>query len=124
MFYAGPREAMHHTLIRQRIGFQHFTVGRDHAGAQSAYEPNMAPNFIKKNIHQIDIKVLVHSGAAFCPECNKVILIGDCSHPANEMVDISGEDFRSSLKNKLVFKLADMQMQSHLRKISGAMFEP
>ena len=26
MFYAGPREALHHTLIREWLGFSHFSL--------------------------------------------------------------------------------------------------
>ena len=42
MFYAGPNEALHHAILRQRVGFNVFSVGRDHAGAQGAYLPSLA----------------------------------------------------------------------------------
>ena len=32
MYYAGPYEAIHHCIMRKKIGFNFFTVGRDHAG--------------------------------------------------------------------------------------------
>ena len=28
MFYAGPREALHHANIRKSLGFKNFVVGR------------------------------------------------------------------------------------------------
>ena len=123
MFYAGPREAMHHALMRQRIGFQHFTIGRDHAGAENVYDPQDAPELIKQNIDRLKIQVMVHNGAAFCPECSKVILIGECSHYIKSMADISGSDFRSSLKAKSMFNLADLEMQKYLLKSNMEMFE-
>ena len=42
MYYAGPNEALHHTILRQKIGFDIFSVGRDHAGAEGAYPPSLA----------------------------------------------------------------------------------
>jgi sulfate adenylyltransferase len=123
MFYAGPREAIHHALMRQQIGFQHFTIGRDHAGAESVYDPQDAPELIKQNIDRLKIQVMVHNGAAFCLECNKVTLIGDCSHSIKSMVDISGSDFRSSLKERNMFNLADPEMQKYLLQSNIEMFE-
>lgn len=123
MFYAGPREAMHHALMRQRVGFHHFTIGRDHAGAENAYDPREAPKLVKQNIGKLKIQVMGHNGAALCLDCNKVILIGDCSHSIKRMVDVSGSDFRSSLKEKKIFTLADVEMQKHLFGKKMGIFE-
>ena len=123
MFYAGPREAMHHALMRQRIGFQHFTVGRDHAGAKNAYEPNMAPNLIKQQEYQLKIDVMRHNGAVFCSACNDVILVGDCDHYQKNMVDISGTDFRAHILRKRPFEFAEQQMQRYLFKSKMDIFE-
>ena len=124
MFYAGPREAVHHALIRQRIGFDQFTVGRDHAGADNVYKPEMAANLVDQNRKRLKINVLTHAGAAFCKDCDKVILVGDCSHSFERRLDISGSAFRESLKEKKLFKFADKQMQNEIFKLKKDIFEP
>ena len=124
MFYAGPREAVHHALIRQRIGFHRFSVGRDHAGAENAYEPEMATALVEQVRESFEIQVFAHNGAAFCNVCNNVVLIGDCSHPVGLMSDISGSAFRASLKEKKLFKLADEEMQNEIFRLNTDIFEP
>ena len=123
MFYAGPREAVHHALIRQRIGFHQFTVGRDHAGADNEYKAEMAAELIDQNKRKLKINVFTHPGAAFCIDCDEVILKGDCPHPLERMLDISGSDFRACLKEKRLFKYADKKMQHEIFKLKTDIFE-
>ena len=123
MFYAGPLEAVHHALIRQKMGFQHFTVGRDHAGAQKAYLPDAAVKLIRQLSNDLKINVMCHDGAAFCVACDDVVLVGDCDHDHAEYRDISGTAFRESIVKKEMFSLADKEMQTLLFNSQIKIFE-
>ena len=123
MFYAGPREAFHHAIIRQNLGFDLFSVGRDHAGADNFFNVNDAPNLVKKYQSFIKMKVLSHLGAVFCLKCEAAVLRGECKHNANNFLDISGSSFRNCLKNKKIFEFADFEMQEYLFSRNLEIFE-
>ena len=114
MFYAGPREAAHHALIRQKLGFKYFVVGRDHAGAENLYKPNDAVNYLNKNKNSFKIKVVTLNGAFYCNKCKKTLIKGECKH--KYLINMSGTSFRKHLKNKIMFKYADENLQKYIHK--------
>lgn len=122
MFYAGPREACHHAIIRKNLGFTHFVVGRDHAGAENIYKPELAVETVKKYEKEIDIKILDIKGAAYCQKCKKSIIIGSCNHNNIFLKDISGSDFRKSLKGRQEYKYADIGLQKFIYKYQDKIF--
>ena len=122
MYYAGPREAIHHTHIREWLGFSHFSVGRDHAGADNFYHPKAAKKTLGKYQHNFKINVLHHDGAYYCMSCNKVILKGDCNHNTENLSEISGSKFRSLLKNKRFYQFAAKDIQKWSIKNYSTLF--
>jgi len=123
MFYAGPREAIHHAIIRERLGFDLFTVGRDHAGADGFFEENAAPEAVNAVSKTINIEVFTHGGAAYCKQCKKGLIVGSCDHSSDNMINVSGSEFRSHIKNFDVYEFADREMQNFLHKQKMDLFE-
>ena len=123
MYYAGPREAIHHTILRRNLGFSHFTVGRDHAGADGFFEPNSAPALVLSLKQHLDIEVFCHFGATHCRKCENVVIAGDCGHSLEMMMDISGSDFRKAIKMREIFTFADKEMQEFVLNNVKNIFE-
>lgn len=123
MFYAGPREALHHAIMRQNIGFDLFSVGRDHAGADGAYHASAATDFIKQRQDKLDISVMCHGGAVYCTACEKALLRGDCDCESKYKQDIAGTKFRKALTEKRIYPLADTVMQRDIINRELEIFE-
>jgi len=120
MHYAGPREALHHTYIRELLGFDEFSIGRDHAGAENNYSPLEAINFVKKNKKKFKINIFFHKGAYYCKICKKIILKGDCNHKILD--NISGSQFRKKLESKKLFIHARKDLQRYINKLELNLF--
>jgi ATP sulfurylase len=113
MFYAGPREACHHANIREKLGFDYFLVGRDHAGANNFYKANHAPDIIKKFKKNFTIDIISHYGSYYDAK-NKKIILSYRKKISNNYENISGSDFREHLKKKKLYKFANTQLQEYI----------
>lgn len=126
MFYAGPREAIHHLLLRQALGFDYFIVGRDHAGAENNYNDLDAINIIKKYKKNFQIKVILCKGAYFCNVCNDIVIISENKKSKNcklkNLQNISGTDFRKHILSKKIFKYARPDLQKYIHSLKGKIF--
>ena len=113
--YAGPREAIHHLLVRQSLGFDYFYIGRDHAGAENLYEQDEAIKIVKKFQHKFKIKPFISKGGFYCGNCNRYLIKDSCSH--KKLKNISGTEFRHWMNKKKLYKHADKHLQKILFKI-------
>lgn len=113
MFYGGPREACHHANLREKLGFDYFIVGRDHAGANGIYKYNEAVDAIKRNKKRFKINIICHYGSYY--DTNKKIFIVNYKKelPSNYK-DISGTEFRDHLRRKKFYNFADKLLQEYI----------
>jgi len=104
MFYAGPKEAIMHSIYRQNYGFSHIVIGRKHADApfddgSAIWGDFDAHEKFDQLRGELQIKPLKVGFAAYYQEIEKVGLIEEYQPKGYTTVFISGKEVRKQLMN-------------------------
>ena len=98
MKYAGPREAIHHAIMRKNFGCTHFIVGRDHAGVGNYYGPYDAHDIFSE-FPDLGIIPVFFRSFSRCTKCGSVVNDKICPHDQKYHINFSGTKIREILKN-------------------------
>lgn len=93
MRYAGPKEAIHHAIMRQNYGCTNIIIGRDHAGVGKYYSPFAAQD-IFSDYPDLDIKPLFFPAFYYCKKCLAFTNERACPHSPDFHEQISGTKLR------------------------------
>lgn len=98
MKYAGPREAIHHAIMRKNFGCTHFIVGRDHAGVGNYYGPYDAHDIFSE-FPDLGIIPVFFRSFSRCTKCDGVVNDKICPHDQKYHINFSGKKIRELLTN-------------------------
>jgi sulfate adenylyltransferase len=98
MRYAGPKEAIHHAIMRQNYGCTHIIIGRDHAGVGNYYSPFAAQD-IFKDYSDLEITPIFFPAFFYCKKCLTFTNERVCPHGVETRDEISGTKLREMIQN-------------------------
>jgi sulfate adenylyltransferase len=121
MRYAGPKEAIHHAIMRKNFGCSHFIVGRDHAGVGNYYHP-FAAHEIFKDYTDLEIEPLFFPAFYYCKRCLMYSNERNCSHGPEFREELSGTNMRKMVSSGEM--PANHLMRPEVAKIIVSFHEP
>ena len=98
MRYAGPSEAILHSIFRQNFGCSHILVGRDHAGVGDYYSAYQAQEIFEQfKPGELLCQPLKVTAAFHCSKCDGMTTEKTCPHDKEFHLKISGTKLRGML---------------------------
>ncbi len=98
MRYAGPREAINHTIIRKNYGCTHMIIGRDHAGVGTYYGTYEAQELMDTMAPKIGMQIIKFENTSWCVNTESMAS-SKTSPKDSEMISLSGTKVREMLRD-------------------------
>ena len=121
MRYAGPKEAIHHAIMRKNFGCTNFIVGRDHAGVGTYYHP-FASHEIFKNYPDLGIQPVFFPAFYYCKRCLSYANERNCPHGPEVRDELSGTKMRRMVSSGEI--PAEHLMRPEVAKLIVSFKEP
>jgi sulfate adenylyltransferase len=121
MRYAGPKEAIHHAIMRKNFGCSHFIVGRDHAGVGSYYHP-FAAQEIFRDYADLEIEPVFFPAFYYCKKCLGYSNERNCPHGPEFREELSGTKMRNMVSSGKI--PAEHLMRPEVARIIVSFKEP